>query len=192
MILKNMKLSLLSFILCSLVQISFGFICSFCPDQLRHTTKYIYVNTTPCFAFGDCIDKGQDDNTFWISQLDAYLRQSTAYLSRALKRVERRVYHQRDEGNVTVFDGTAEQMCMPSQLLSQNSPYLKKMHSAFRLSEMARKCKIMTMDLIAQVLARLEGLYEGMVLKLVSDKDALDAVCDARIDVDRRGRNCSN
>jgi hypothetical protein len=174
------------------MQLTSGFICSFCPDGgVREKFSYVYVNNTPCFEFGDCIDKGQDDNTFWISQLDAYLRQSTSYLTVALKTVERKIYQPpRDDGELTIFDGTPQAMCMPSQELSQNDAFLRKMHSAYRLAELARKCKIMAMDIVAQVLARLNIISETLDARRVRDKDALDAVCDQRIDQDRRERKC--
>lgn len=175
-----------------LIQFTSGFICSFCPDGgLREKFHYVYVNNTPCFEFGDCIDKGQDDNTFWISQLDAHLRQSTSYLTSALKTVERKIYQPaRDDGNLTIFDGTPQPMCMPSQELSQNDAFLRKMHSAYRLAELARKCKIMAMDIVAQVLARLQTISDVLDARKVSDRDALDAVCDQRIDQDRHERRC--
>lgn len=177
-------------------QLASGFICSFCPDAdvgegAPGRVHYVYVNNTPCFEFGDCIDKGQDDNTFWASQLDAYLRQSTAHLTSALKTVERKVYRPpRDDGNLTIFDGTPQAMCMPSQELSQNDAFLRKMHSAYRLAELARKCKIMAMDIVAQVLARLQTISEALDARRTSDRDALDAVCDQRVDRDRRERGC--
>jgi len=120
----------------------------------------MYINT-PCFQFGDCIDKGQTDNTFWISQLDVYLRQSAEHLTSTLKTIERNIY-QSDKGNLTIFDGTPEPMCMPTEELSQNNAFLRKMHSAYRLSELARKCKIMTMDIMAQVLTRLQSISETL------------------------------
>lgn len=187
-----MKLFSLTFCMLILIQFTSGFICSFCPDGgLREKFHYVYVNNTPCFEFGDCIDKGQDDNTFWISQLDAHLRQSTSYLTSALKTVERKIYQPaRDDGNLTIFDGTPQPMCMPSQELSQNDAFLRKMHSAYRLAELARKCKIMAMDIVAQVLARLQTISDVLDARKVSDRDALDAVCDQRIDQDRRERRC--
>lgn len=183
-----MKIFSLAFCMLFLTQLASGFICNFCPYGLK--TSYIYVNNTPCFEFGDCIDKGQDDNTFWTSQLDAYLRQSTSYLTSALKTIERKIYHQRDNGNLTVFDGTPQPMCMPSQELSQNDAFLRKMHSAYRLSELARQCKIMAMDIVAQVLARLQTIAEALDDKKTRDHDAINAVCDRRIDEDRRERGC--
>ena len=187
-----MKLFSLTFCMLILIQFTSGFICSFCPDGgLREKFHYVYVNNTLCFEFGDCIDKGQDDNTFWISQLDAHLRQSTSYLTSALKTVERKIYQPaRDDGNLTIFDGTPQPMCMPSQELSQNDAFLRKMHSAYRLAELARKCKIMAMDIVAQVLARLQTISDVLDARKVSDRDALDAVCDQRIDQDRRERRC--
>jgi hypothetical protein len=187
-----MKLFSLTFCMLILIQFTSGFLCSFCPDGgLREKFHYVYVNNTPCFEFGDCIDKGQDDNTFWISQLDAHLRQSTSYLTSALKTVERKIYQPaRDDGNLTIFDGTPQPMCMPSQELSQNDAFLRKMHSAYRLAELARKCKIMAMDIVAQVLARLQTISDVLDARKVSDRDALDAVCDQRIDQDRRNRRC--
>lgn len=147
-----------------------GFICNLCPGQT------IYINNTPCFEFGDCIDKGQDDNTFWVSQLDAYLRRSIYHLTSAFKTVERKIYQPpRDNGNVTLFDGTPQPMCMPTEELARNNAYLRKMHAAYRLSENARMSKIMTMDIIAQILARLQTMAE-----------ALDATRTQRIDEDRR------
>lgn len=191
-----MKLFSLTFCMLFLMQLSSqltsGFICSFCPDAgVREKFHYVYVNNTPCFEFGDCIDKGQDDNTFWASQLDVYLRQSTSHLTSALKTVERKIYQPpRDDGNLTIFDGTPQVMCMPSQELSQNDAFLRKMHSAYRLAELARKCKIMAMDIVAQVLARLHVISEALDARKVSDMDVLDAVCDQRIDQDRRERRC--
>lgn len=187
-----MKLFSLTFCMLILIQFTSGFLCSFCPDGgLREKFHYVYVNNTPCFEFGDCIDKGQDDNTFWISQLDAHLRQSTSYLTSAFKTVERKIYQPaRDDGNLTIFDGTPQPMCMPSQELSQNDAFLRKMHSAYRLAELARKCKIMAMDIVAQVLARLQTISDVLDARKVSDRDALDAVCDQRIDQDRRNRRC--
>jgi hypothetical protein len=79
---------------------------------------------------------------------------------------------------------------MPSQELSQNDAFLRKMHSAYRLAELARKCKIMAMDIVAQVLARLQTISDVLDARKVSDRDALDAVCDQRIDQDRRERRC--
>lgn len=126
------------------------------------TSNYAYINNN-CFEFGDCIDKGQDDNTFWISQLDAYLRQSASHLTSALKTVERKIYQPpRDDGNLTIFDGTPQLMCMPTQELSRNNAFMRKMHSAYRLSELARKCKTMTMDIVGQVLARLHVISEAL------------------------------
>lgn len=198
-----MKLFSLTFCMLFLMQLSSqlasGFICNFCPDagvregaeggQGRVASKFHYVNNTPCFEFGDCIDKGQDDNTFWASQLDA--RQSTPHLTSALKTVERKIYQPpRDDGNLTIFDGTPQAMCMPSQELPQNDAFLRKMHSAYRLTELARKCKIMAMDIVAQVLARLHVISEALDARKVSDRDVLDAVCDQRIDQDRRERRC--
>jgi hypothetical protein len=161
-----------------LIQFTSGFLCSFCPDGgLREKFHYVYVNNTPCFEFGD-----------W---LDAHLRQSTSYLTSALKTVERKIYQPaRDDGNLTIFDGTPQPMCMPSQELSQNDAFLRKMHSAYRLAELARKCKIMAMDIVAQVLARLQTISDVLDARKVSDRDALDAVCDQRIDQDRRNRRC--
>ncbi len=186
-----MKLFSLTFLILFLTQLTSGFICSFCPDGgLGENTNYIYVNSTPCFEFGDCIDKGQDDNTFWLSQLDAYLRQSVVHLTSYFKTVERKIYHQRDNGNLTIFDGSPQVMCMPSHELSQNAAFLRKMHSAYRLSELARKCKIMTMDLVAQVIARLQIIAESLDVKKSLDLDSLNAVCDLRIDEDRRDRQC--
>lgn len=175
-----------------LIQFASGFICRFCPDGgLREKFHYVYVNNTPCFEFGDCIDKGQDDNTFWISQLDAYLRQSTSHLTSALKTVERQIYQPpRDDGNLTIFDGTPQTMCMPGQELSQNDAFLRKMHSAYRLAELARKCKFVAMDIVAQVLARLQTISDALDRNKVADRDALDAACDQRIDQDRRERRC--
>ena len=173
-------------------QLTSGFICSFCPDGgLREKTTYIYVNNTPCFEFGDCIDKGQDDNAFWVSQLDAYLRRSISHLTSAFKTVERKIYRPpRDDGNLTLFDGTPQPMCMPSQELVQNDAFLRKMHAAYRLSEKARMSKIMAMDIVAQILARLQTIAEALDTKRAADLDALDAACDQRIDEDRRTRRC--
>ena len=81
-------------------------------------------------------------------------------------------------------------MCMPTEELAQNGAYLRKMHSAYRLAELARKCKIMAMDIVAQVLARLQTISEALDARKASDRDALDAVCDQRIDQDRRDRRC--
>lgn len=140
-----------------LIKCTSGFICSFCP--LREKTMYIY--NTPCFEFGDCIDKGQDDNAFWVSQLDAYLRQSITHLTSAFKTVERKIYNPpRDNGNLTLFDGTPQVMCLPSDDLAQNDAFLKKMHAAYRLSEKARKCKIMAMDIVAQIIERLHTIAD--------------------------------
>jgi hypothetical protein len=136
-----------------------AFICKLCHDD----STYVYVNNTPCFEFGDCIDKGQDDNTFWVSQLDAYLRRSITPLTNSFKTIERKIYKpSRDEGNFTLFDGTPQPMCMPSQELSSNDAFLRKMHDLYRLSETARMSKIMTMDIVAQILARLQSISEAL------------------------------
>jgi hypothetical protein len=108
------------------------------------------------------IDKGHDDNTFWISQLDSYLRQITNYLAISLQTIEIQIY----KGNITVYEGSPQTMCMPSQELSENDVYIRKMHSTYRLSELARKCKIMAMDIIAQVLSRLNVISDEINLKL--------------------------
>lgn len=183
-----MKVFSLAFCMLFLIQFTSGFICSLCDEKVH----YVYVNNTPCFEFGDCIDKGQDDNTFWISQLDVYLRQSTPYLTSALKTVERKIYQPpRDDGSLTIFDGTPKPMCMPSQELSQNDAFLRKMHSAYRLAELARKCKTMAMDMVGQVIARLQTISDALdVRRRGRDRDALNAVCDQRIDQDRRERRC--
>lgn len=141
-------------------------------------SNYAYINNH-CFEFGDCIDKGQDDNTFWISQLDAYLRQSASHLTSALKTVERKIYQPpRDDGNLTIFDGTPQLMCMPTQELSRNNAFMRKMHSAYRLSELARKCKTMTMDIVGQVLARLHVISEALDARnrRINDRAPTDAL----------------
>jgi len=157
--------------LMQLSSLASGFL--FCPDGgVRETFKYVYINN-PCFNFGDCIDKGQDDNTFWISQLDPYLRQSTLHLTSALKTIERKIYQPpRDNGNVSLFDGTPQAMCMPTEELAKNDAFMRKMHSAYRLAESARKCKIMAMDIVAQVLARLHTISEALDARRGSDNDS--------------------
>lgn len=159
-----------------------GFICNLCPKR----DNIIYVNHTPCFEFGDCIDKGQDDNTFWSSQLDSYLRESTSHLSTAFRTIERKI-SKYDDGNFTIFEGTPKPMCMPSQELSENDAFIRKMHGAYRLSELARKCKIMTMDIIAQVLARLSTISESLDTK----KSDVENECANRLDQYKRGLNSS-
>jgi hypothetical protein len=150
-----MKLPLM-YLLLLITQRSSGFICNLCEP------KYIFINNTPCFEFGDCMDKGHDDNTFWISQLDAYLRTSVGHLSSKIRAVERRISPEYENGNISIFEGTPQSMCMPSEELSKNAAFIRKMHSAYRLSELARKCKTMAMDIIAQVLARLETIAEKL------------------------------
>ena len=44
--------------------------------------------------------------------------------------------------------------------------------------------------IVAQVLARLQTISDVLDARKVSDRDALDAVCDQRIDQDRRERRC--
>jgi hypothetical protein len=147
-----------------IMQFTSGFICNLCQEK----QKIVYAG--PCFEFGDCIDKGQDDNTFWISQLDSYLRQSTSHLTNAFTTIERKI-NKRDSSNVTIFDGTPQQICAPTQKLSQNAAFLRKMHSAYRLSELARKCKIMGMDIIAQVLQRLHAIAKDINIQRINNKN---------------------
>jgi hypothetical protein len=127
-----------------------SFLCRLCPNKITHN-----VTRTSCFKFGDCIDKGQDDNTFYITQLEDYVKQAAEHLTHAFQHIDLDVARETD---IKIFDGTPKPMCIPSEDLIENDAFLRKMHGAYRLSEAARRCKFIVTDMIAQVLSKLEEI----------------------------------
>ena len=131
-----------------------SFLCRLCPNKITYN-----VTRTSCFKFGDCIDKGQDDNTFYITQLEDYVRQAADHLTRAFRSVDLEVAQETD---IKIFDGTPKPMCMPSEDLIDNDAFMRKMHGAYRLSEAARRCKFIVTDMIAQVLYKVQEIASAL------------------------------
>jgi hypothetical protein len=131
-----------------------SFLCRLCPNKITYN-----VTRTSCFKFGDCIDKGQDDNTFYITQLEDYVRQAADHLTRAFRSVDLEVAQETD---IKIFDGTPKPMCTPSEDLIDNDAFMRKMHGAYRLSEAARRCKFIVTDMIAQVLYKVQEIASAL------------------------------